>query len=155
MSMRSIAVCFILAVAVLGVSSAHPAPAVTGQLLDQYYTIQKSLASDSMNGVAAAVSEMAKLSKHASATQQPGKSELVALSETAAKFNSSDIKAARTAFGDLSDKLIAFVKASNSSKNPPYQYYCSMAKKNWLQPDKGTRNPYFGSSMPTCGELVP
>jgi hypothetical protein len=29
-----------------------------------------------------------------------------------------------------------------------------MVKKNWLQPDKETRNPYFGSSMLKCGELI-
>jgi hypothetical protein len=29
-----------------------------------------------------------------------------------------------------------------------------MVKKNWLQPDKSVRNPYYGSSMLTCGELV-
>jgi hypothetical protein len=29
-----------------------------------------------------------------------------------------------------------------------------MVKKNWLQADKEIRNPYYGSSMLKCGELV-
>jgi hypothetical protein len=154
--MRSFAMLGILALVLLGSAAANPSAAVTGQLLTPYYAIQKSLASDSVSGVAAAVANIGKLSKQASSTQQAGKAELVALSESAAKFNSADLKAARAAFGDLSDKLIAFVKASSSAKNPPFQYYCSMVKKNWLQPDKqGARNPYYGSTMLTCGELVP
>ena len=140
----------------LGSAAANPPAAVTDQLLTPYYAIQKSLVSDAMNGVSAAAAEIAKISKQASATQQAGKAELQTLSESAAKFSFTDLKAARTAFGDLSDKLIAFIRASNSTKNPPYQYYCPMVKKNWLQPDKaGARNPFYGSAMPTCGELVP
>jgi hypothetical protein len=153
--MRSIMLFCVLAVAVLGLAMANPTAALTGQILTPYYAVQKSLASDSMNGVAAAVAELAKISKQASSTRRAGKAELIALSESVARFNSSDLKAARAAFGDLSDKMIAFVKASNSPRNPPYQYYCPMVKKNWLQPEKGTRNPYYGSSMLTCGELVP
>jgi len=141
---------------VLGSAAANPPAALTDQLLTPYYAIQKSLVSDGMNGVEAAAAKIAQISKRASATQQAGKAELQALSQSAAKFSSTDLKAARTAFGDLSDKLISYIKASNSTKNPPYQYYCPMVKKNWLQPDKGgARNPYYGSSMPTCGELVP
>ncbi len=153
--MRSITLFCVLGVAILGIAMASPVASITGQILGPYYTIQKSLASDSVTGVAAAAAELAKVSKQASATQQAGKAELQALAEAAAKFNSTDLKSARGAFGDLSDKMIAFVKASSTPKNPPYQYYCSMVKKNWLQPDKGTRNPYYGSSMLTCGELVP
>jgi hypothetical protein len=154
--MKSITLFCILAIAVFGSAAANPPAAVTGQLLTPYYAIQKSLVSDSMNGVAAAAAEIAKIGKQASTTQQAGKPELLALSECAAKFSAADLKAGRAVFGDLSDKIIAFIKASNSAKNPPYQYYCPMVKKNWLQPDKGgARNPYYGSSMPTCGELVP
>jgi hypothetical protein len=144
-----------LMVVVLGMAIANPPAAIAPQLLGHYFTIQKVLAADSLTGVAGAASELSKLSRKAATTQSAGKAELLALSESAEKFGAADLKTARASFGDLSDKMIAFVKASNSPRNPPYQYYCSMVKKNWLQPDKGTRNPYYGSSMLTCGELVP
>lgn len=153
--MRSGLLCGMLAVAVLGLAMAGPPPAAVNQLFGHYYTIQRSLSSDSMNGIATSAGEIAKLSRQAAGTDPAGKAELMALSEAASKFNAADLKSARNGFGDLSDKMIAYVKASKAPQNPPYQYYCSMVKKNWLQPDKGTRNPYYGSSMLTCGELVP
>lgn len=153
--MRSTMLFCILAVAALGMALAVPAPAVIDQALHPYYKIQKSLASDSLTGVAASALEIAKVSRMGVAAQRSGKAELAALAETAAKFNSGSLKTARSSFGDLSDRMIAFVKASKSPRNPPYQYYCSMVKKNWLQSEKGIRNPYYGASMLTCGELVP
>jgi hypothetical protein len=153
--MRSALLCGVLALAILGSAMASLPPASVNQLLGHYYTIQRSLASDSMNGIATSAGEIAKLSRQAAATEPLGKTELMAIAEAAAKFNAADLKSARNGFGDLSDKLIAYLKASKAAQNPPYQYYCSMVKKNWLQPDKGTRNPYYGSSMLTCGELVP
>jgi len=130
-----------------------PSPGMD-QLLRQYYSIHKSLASDSVNGVAASAAEIAKISHQAAGTETQVKAQLIALSDTAAKFNAADLKSARNGFGDLSDKLIAYLKASGSKTNPPYQFYCSMVKRNWLQPDRATHNPYYGKSMLTCGELV-
>jgi hypothetical protein len=153
--MRSVLVLVVLTIAAfVQAAVAVPSPAIN-QMLAPYYTIQRSLASDSMNGVATSAAELAKLSREAAATEQDGKAQLLALADAAAKFNAADLKSARDGFGDLSDKLIAYLQASKAPKNPPYQYYCSMVKKNWLQPDKGARNPYYGSSMLTCGELVP
>jgi hypothetical protein len=31
--------------------------------------------------------------------------------------------------------------------------YCPMAKKSWLQKGDTLANPYYGTSMPTCGEF--
>jgi hypothetical protein len=142
------------AVSMMGLAIAVTPPAGADQLLGQYYSIHKTLASDSISGVAAAAAEMAKISRQTAGSETQAKAQLLALSDTAAKLNAADLKSARNGFGDLSEKLIAYLKASGSRMNPPYQFYCSMAKKNWLQPDKAVRNPYYGSSMPTCGELV-
>jgi hypothetical protein len=144
----------ILGLLTVALALAVAAPPAADQLLGQYFAIQRSLASDSVNGVAADAARIAKLSKQAAASQEEGKEQLVALANSAAKLNGSELKAARNGFGDLSEKLIAYLKASKAKRNPPFQFYCSMAKKNWLQPDKTVRNPYLGSSMPTCGELV-
>jgi hypothetical protein len=144
----------VLALSMAGLALAGDAPAVADQLLGQYFSIQKSLASDSISGVASAAAELVKISRQAGASQHEGQVQLAAFADLAAKFNAADLKAARNGFGDLSDRLIAFLKASKAKTNPPFQFYCSMVKKNWLQADKATRNPYYGSSMLTCGELV-
>ncbi|MFO7898316.1 MAG: hypothetical protein R6V58_04560, partial [Planctomycetota bacterium] len=42
--------------------------------------------------------------------------------------------------------------------DPVYKLHCPMAFNNrgadWLQPKKAVRNPYYGSKMLTCGEVV-
>ncbi len=152
--MKATVVILMLAVSVAGLLMAGAPATGPDQLLEQYYSIHNSLASDSVNGVAASAAALAKMSRQAAGIETQAKGLLLALSDSAAKFNTADLKSARNGFGDLSDKMIAYLKASGSKTNPPYQFYCSMVKKNWLQSGKATRNPYYGSSMPTCGELV-
>jgi len=152
--MRTIVLFCAIAMLAVGAVMAGPPATTADQLLQRYYSVHKSLASDSINGIAASIAEMARISRQAAVTETQGRTQLIAISDVVAKFDTADLKSARNGFGDLSDKLIAYLKAAGSKTNPPYQFYCSMVKKNWLQPDKATRNPYMGASMPTCGELV-
>jgi Cu(I)/Ag(I) efflux system membrane fusion protein len=69
------------------------------------------------------------------------------------------IEAVRTEFEKLSNEFIASVEQFGVSKTRVlYRLHCPMAFDNqgadWLQADKETRNPYFGASMPKCGEIV-
>ncbi len=124
------------------------------QILEQYYVIQNSLASDSMHGVLPAAQKISKLSGQAAQSDPKSKAQLSALSAAATGLNAPDITTARLQFGELSKRLTAYLQASGAGKNPPYQFFCSMAQKGWLQPDKNTRNPYYGSSMLKCGDLI-
>jgi hypothetical protein len=151
--MKALSVCSLL-VFVIGSAAIASSAAPADQLLGQYYVIHKSLASDSISGVAAAAAEMVKISRQSAGTLPQVKAQLTALADAAGKLQAGDLKSARNGFGDLSDRLIAYLKAAQAKRNPPYQFYCPMVKKNWLQADTGTRNPYYGSSMLTCGELV-
>jgi hypothetical protein len=45
-------------------------------------------------------------------------------------------------------------KASKLATEPIYQQYCPMKKSNWLSSEKPIKNPYYGSSMLTCGQVV-
>jgi hypothetical protein len=137
-----------------GWAMAGPQTSVADRLLGHYYAIQRSLASDSIAGVSASAAQMADLSRRAAGTETQAKTQLTALANSAARLRATDLKSARNEFGDLSDTLIAYLQTSKAKRNPPYQYYCSMVKKNWLQPGKEIRNPYYGNSMLTCGELV-
>jgi len=69
------------------------------------------------------------------------------------------IDAARQAFEQLSNELIAVVRQFGIPENQAlYRLHCPMAFNNkgadWLQRDQDTRNPYFGASMPKCGEVA-
>lgn len=140
--------------ATMGLAVAGPQPGLSEQLLGKYYGIQKSLAADSIAGVSASAAQIADISRRAAAKESRTKTQLMALANAAAKLRATDLKSARNGFGDLSDSLIAYLQAAQSKGNPPFQFYCSMVKKSWLQSDMETRNPYYGSSMLKCGELV-
>jgi hypothetical protein len=137
--------------------SLQAAPASTStadRVLEQYYAIQVSLASDSMSGVLPAAQKISKISSQAAQADTKTKPQLSALAAAATGLNAPDIKTARLQFGELSKKLTSYLQTAGAKKNPPYQFFCSMAQKGWLQPDKNTRNPYYGSSMLKCGDLI-
>lgn len=152
--MRRAWLSFILGVAICGLATGGASASTADRLLRPYYAIQKSLAADSIAGVAGAAADVAKISRQAAQTETQRKAELLAIADSAAKLKATDVKSARNGFGELSQRLITYLKASKERTNPPFQFYCSMVKRHWLQPDKEVRNPYYGSSMPKCGELV-
>ncbi|MBY0462852.1 MAG: DUF3347 domain-containing protein [Taibaiella sp.] len=80
------------------------------------------------------------------------------LATLAAKIGAAkDIDAQRTLYADLSKDFIERVKGSGLNSGEIYVEYCPMALNNkgaaWLSNQKEIRNPYFGESMMTCGEV--
>jgi len=69
---------------------------------------------------------------------------------------SGDIENARTSFDLLSKSMIRVAKLFGSDDLRLLVYHCPMAfdfqGADWLQNKEGTENPYFGSSMFSCGE---
>jgi len=145
----------ILLMITAGLVAAGTPPTMAEQLLGQYYLIQRSLASDSIEGVSASAAKMADISRRAAAADPQDKTPLTAIANAASKLRATGLKSARNGFGELSDSLIGYLLATQAKRNPPYQFYCPMVKKYWLQPGKETRNPYYGSFMLKCGELIP
>lgn len=125
----------------------------TDEILGPYFAIHKSLAADSTQGIREQATKLSHISTEAARKDSKLRPRLEALSEAAAKLNTSDLEQARGHFGELSKQLAMYLQTSGASKPP--QFYCPMAKKAWFQPDKNIRNPYYGSSMLKCGELVP
>ncbi len=74
--------------------------------------------------------------------------------------NNTNIEAQRKAFGllgkDLSD-VVDMLGLIAPDKKTVYLEFCPMADDNkgafWLSYDKDIANPFFGQSMPTCGEV--
>ena len=135
-----------------------------GAMLDAYLAIGKQLASDTMDEVNAKAHAMIE-AFHTVEDQAPA--ELWSAHETHTKVihdtgrelgDLSDIKAARIAYGSLSDSFkhfIAAVGVPTSYDKSIYSYVCGMAPDVpeagiWLQTDELVRNPYFGSAMLRC-----
>lgn len=66
---------------------------------------------------------------------------------------STDLKKQRESFKSLSKNTYDLIKVSNSGQIVYYQY-CPMVDANWLSKDKAVKNPYYGASMLTCGNVV-
>ena len=135
-----------------------------GAMLDAYLAIGNQLASDTMDDVSAKAHAMIE-ALHTVEGEVPD--ELWEAHETHTKTihdtahelgDLSDIKAARIAYGSLSDSFKHFIAAVGVPANyekPIYSYVCGMAPDVpeagiWLQTDEPVRNPYFGSAMLRC-----
>jgi HPt (histidine-containing phosphotransfer) domain-containing protein len=66
----------------------------------------------------------------------------------------ADLKAAREAFGPLSDAVIDAAKKDGWTDVSTLKLaYCPMVKRSWLQSGGNVQNPYVGKSMSSCGEF--
>ncbi|MNL02741.1 hypothetical protein D3C87_1232600 [compost metagenome] len=65
----------------------------------------------------------------------------------------TDLKKQRETFKSLSKSTYDLIKVSNPEQ-PIYKQYCPMADADWLSKEKAVKNPYYGSSMLTCGNVV-
>ncbi|WP_338840602.1 DUF3347 domain-containing protein [Flavobacterium ginsenosidimutans] len=65
----------------------------------------------------------------------------------------TDLKKQRETFKSLSKNTYDLIKVS-SPEQTIYKQYCPMADADWLSKEKAVKNPYYGSSMLTCGNVV-
>lgn len=145
---------FILLIAATSLLSAGPADGEVDKILTQYEKIHAALSSDSTEGVNAAARLIQQLAASIQSTD-PASQELGGdLSEAAQRIQGKDLEQTRIEFFELSKPLLVYLNQSYSGEKTYYRYYCDMAKKGWVQSEKGVRNPYYGSSMLTCGELI-
>jgi Cu(I)/Ag(I) efflux system membrane fusion protein len=135
-------------------------------LMGHYETVRLTLAADSLDGVQAealsiqrVLSEMAEDFKPKKAGIDPAKTEearvlLPDLGTAAANLVAADtLESSRDAFYELS-KLLVRLRKTASGEDLPVVAYCSMARRSWLQPEGKLGNPYYGQTMPVCGEVV-
>jgi Cu(I)/Ag(I) efflux system membrane fusion protein len=68
------------------------------------------------------------------------------------------IEELRNAFQNISDAMITIAQAFRPGSETMYVQHCPMADSNkgadWLSKEKEIRNPYYGASMLTCGEVT-
>jgi hypothetical protein len=111
-------------------------------LFTKYETVRQAMLKDSIADAKKAALTLAKDARAAKQTAVAAKADAVA--------KSKDIKAAREAFGALSDEMIKFRATAKGAK--PAVYTCPMVKKDWLQAKGTVGNPY-DASMRQCGMI--
>ncbi len=117
-------------------------------IVDPYLDIQTALAQDRADEVRAKAGEIATA---ATALGAPAMKIDTAAVQLASAGDAAD---ARQKFGTLSEAMIAYMDGLHlKAPDGVRTAYCPMAKKPWLQKGDTLANPYYGTSMPTCGEF--
>jgi Protein of unknown function (DUF3347) len=137
-----------VAFAVMASMSPVHASETTKAILAAYLEIHAALASDKVDGIKRAAETIGREAARMGASGAE-------LQKTAAALASAaNLEAARTAFGPLSDAVIAAAKTDNWKDLPGLKIgYCPMVGKSWIQKAGKVSNPYYGATMLTCGDL--
>ena len=134
-------------------------------VINKYLLLKDALVSDNFNEGKSQASELLAALKAVNMEVFTGDAHMLwmkqakSLKEAAALIaDSKDIEAARASFISLSENMIALIQGMNPSASTLYVQHCPMADNNkgadWLSSEKEVKNPYFGASMLTCGEVT-
>jgi Cu(I)/Ag(I) efflux system membrane fusion protein len=117
-------------------------------IVGSYLEIYAQLMADKIDGVKKPANALA------SRAEAMGPSGAAMVKAANAVGASADIKAARDAFGSLSDAVVAAAKAEGYKDLGDVKLaYCPMVQKSWLQKGDQIQNPYYGQAMSSCGEF--
>jgi hypothetical protein len=151
--MRTLAAVALIALVTVGCNkTAFPETAQGGEMprsiIDPYLKIQSALAEDSVEGVRQNAGD---LTTAAAALGAPA----MKIDTAAAQMTSAgELDDAREKFGRLSEAIDTYMKGFHMKAPEGVRTaWCPMALKPWLQQDGAIANPYYGKSMPACGEF--
>ena len=156
---------FLAALFVVGFGSAQPVLAQQANslspILNSYYGIKDALVAGDPKAAAARAADMKKAVDGVDMKSLPMKDHMAYMSlKDKLSFDarhiseSTDIAHQREHFAALSANMSAFARQAHLSAEPVYQEYCPMKKAYWLTSDTSIKNPYYGSSMLTCGKVT-
>ena len=123
------------------------------QILSSYYNIKNALVAGDAGSASTNASAFLRVANSIDLKViSEGNAQL--LSKDAGRISETkDIAKQRSAFASLSSNLVSVAKSLKLTDRPGYVQYCPMKKAYWLSSEKEIRNPYYGSSMLTCGEV--
>ena len=124
------------------------------QLLSQYYNIKDALVAGNGTEASAKAEEFIKIANSLD-YKLISEGNINALVKDATLISETkDLKKQRKYFSNFSNNMADLAKAVKLSSATIYKAYCPMEKANWLSNSKAIKNPYYGSAMLTCGNIV-
>jgi hypothetical protein len=124
------------------------------QLLTQYYSIKDALVAGNANIASAKAEDFLRVANGID-YKVISEGNINALVKDATSISETkDLKEQRLHFANLSNNMVVLAKAMKLGEQPVYETYCPMKKAYWLSASKTIKNPYFGSSMLTCGKVT-
>jgi len=146
--------------------TAHRGASAFDAALAPYEAIHHALASDSLKGVADNARAIRDTARHAASSftaKSAGVSAqkasqcraiLPKVEGAAARLaKATTLEEAREAFGELSRPMVQWREMASGTDKPKV-VFCPMVKKPWLQESDQVANPYLGSKMLKCGNIV-
>jgi len=124
------------------------------QLLSQYYNLKDALVAGNGNFASVKAKEFIKIANSIDYKLISEGNINALLKDATGISETKDIKVQRLRFANFSNNMVTLAKSVKLTTSPIYQAYCPMKKANWLSSDKAIKNPYYGSAMLTCGEVV-
>lgn len=142
-----------------------PIPGNAGAALEQLYTayfaVQAQLAADQQvtEEQAVALNSAAGTLENDTALSTEQQERTAAIATASEHLHHLDLPEARQHFKTVSRNitLLAFTARGADAQQPILHFYCPMVKGgggDWLQLESPLANPYYGSTMLRCGELV-
>jgi hypothetical protein len=126
----------------------------TSELLTKYYNIKNALVNGNANTAATNAAEFVKTVNTMGANAIPEASRTALLKNAVDISKTKDTKKQREYFAGFSEQMFALAKTTELSTEPIYKAYCPMKKASWLSNEAAIKNPYYGSTMLTCGKVV-
>lgn len=124
------------------------------QLLTYYYNIKNALVSGNASDAATAANSFLKAANTIDYKIISEGNINTLVKDAGAIAATTDIKKQRAYFASFSTNMAAVAKSVKLTDKPIYNAYCPMKKAYWLSSEKAIKNPYYGSSMLTCGEVT-
>jgi hypothetical protein len=123
------------------------------QLLNVYYNIKNALVTGDATTAAKNAGEFLR-TVNAIDFKTLSEGNIHILAKDAGRISESrDLAKQRSYFAILSSNMAEVARSFKLSNQPVYLQYCPMKKASWLSSEKEIRNPYYGNSMLTCGEV--
>lgn len=124
------------------------------QLLTSYYSIKNALVAGNANSASTNAQTFVKIANSIDYKIISEGNINTLVKDAGSISNTKNIKKQREYFASFSTNMALVAKAVKLTNQPIYQAYCPMKKAYWLSSEKAIKNPYFGSSMLTCGQVT-
>lgn len=138
---------------IISISAQSKKDVQVSKLYQNYIAIKSALASDDADKTSKAAIEFIKTASTID-YKLVSEGNLNILRKDATVISEArNITTQRETFSNLSDNMIALTKQFKLSDKSVYVQYCPMADASWLSNEKQIANPYYGSSMLSCGSV--
>lgn len=135
--------------------AANVAPEIAA-VLDGYERVRAALAQDDLAKLPSLANDLQGAASSASEDASAALRTHLRVAASATKAMSAagaDAAAARKAFGEVSQAVVALLEADPKLAEGRHLFECPMASgyKKWVQTNDEISNPYMGKAMPKCG----